>query len=83
MEDYNKLIERHNNLWNQIRDDELCKRVKRKDVEELVTDMWKFVKEDHPSEQKTMFWPMGMIESWKFILDDSDPEKSFKFADDE
>lgn len=43
--------------------------------------MVKFVEEDHPNDQKVNFYPLGRIESLDFMLDDSNPEQSFKFAD--
>lgn len=45
--------------------------------------MVKFVEEDHPKDQKVKFYPLGLIESLDFMLDDSNPEEIFKFADDE
>ena len=45
--------------------------------------MVEFVEEDHPANEIAMFYPLGCIENLGFLLDDSNPDKSHKFSDDE
>lgn len=82
MQDYNSLIKRYEELKNKIRDEHTRKYITRKETQKLLEDMCLFMKEDHPEEEKVKFFPFGMIESLGMLLDDSNPEKSFRFCDD-
>lgn len=81
MQDYNSLIKRYEELKNKIRDEHTRKYITRKETQKLLEDMCLFMKEDHPEEEKVKFFPFAMIESLGMLLDDSNPEKSFRFYD--
>lgn len=84
MQNYDNLLKRYDELWKRLNleDDNGVSIVTRKETEQLRGDMVKFVEEEHPKDQKVKFYPLGLIESLDFMLDDSNLEQSFKFADD-
>lgn len=83
MQNYDDLVKRNEDLWKRLKDDSTSKAVTRKEVQKLVQDMVEFVEEDHPANEIAMFYPLGCIESLVFLLDDSNPDKSYRFSDDE
>lgn len=82
MQNYPDLVLRFKNLKQRLQNKEKRKYVTRKEIIILANDMTEFVKEEHPEEEKRTFWPLGYLENIFFLLDESNPEKSFKFADD-
>lgn len=67
MQNYDDLIARY----------EIVEKLNKKEVEQLYDDMYAFVHEDHPSSEKSHFYPLGLMESLTFLLDDSNPEKRY------
>lgn len=82
MMNYEDLVRRYDELWKRLKDNKERKKVTRQEIKELAEDMAIFIKEDHPNNEKTKFYPLGYLESLGFLLDESNPDKTIKFADD-